>query len=175
MKKIAFIFVVILFSCSDNHLKNEIFDNRSLSQIHVGMHIDSVFQVVEKQKLKVETLEIDNTQYKLYYIYLNENRTMYIQIQPNCTPVCKVNQILTNSNKFKSEKGIGVGEKISAMKALYSPYYTLKDNEFIYIFTKELPNVAFLINRKKMNPKAENFSWNELPENEEIQSILIHL
>jgi len=177
MKYFITVYVCLFFivSCKNDNKTAHIITNNTLAKVRLGMPLDSAIAMFKADKYYVEKVDIDNTIYTEYYVYLNDLRTEFIQIQPNCIPQCKVNQMLTNSTLFSTAKGLSIGKNVAELKANYSFYYTLKDAQNIYIFTKELPNVGFIIDRNKLNSSGANFTWDELPNSSLIKQILVHL
>lgn len=181
MRKITFFcfLIIALCGCHNNEksLLNSTIKTQSLGDVQCKFSMEYVMQYYKQKHIQIERVDMKETSATYFetIAYMNPQRTEFIRFQPNCIPECQVNQIITNSPFFKTEKNIGVGNSIGDLKKNYTPYYTLNDNHSIYMYAKELNQVGFAIDRPaNTESKKANFTWDEIPDNLIIREIYIH-
>ena len=147
--------------------------NKSVDGVAIGEKIADFVSVISKQySVRKEQMQLEGDSYDIYNVY-DKGQKIY-SVEPDFDKPDIVDRIWIYGTTFKTDKGIGVGSTLAAIKSTYHIESIGTEGEGgLQILVKEI-SVAFIMDNSQL-PKDwwKKANKEEMPEDLQIEEIII--
>jgi len=147
--------------------------NKSVDGVAIGDKVTDFLSVISKQyTVKKEQMQLEGDSYDIYNVY-DKGQKIY-SVEPDFDKSDIIDRIWIYGKTFKTDKGIGVGSTLAAIKSTYHIESIGTEGEGgLQILVKEIP-VAFIMDNSQL-PKDwwEKENKEAIPEDLQVEEIII--
>jgi len=136
---------VIIAKAQSQPTKDFLIQEGKVGKLEIDMSIDKIKEIFKPDQIKIENKKGEGNDYSIYKLFVDGDKKVSLELETICVDVCVIARILVYSEKYKTDKNIGVGNTLAELKSKYTITTITGGEDGIIVYIDEMSQVGFVV------------------------------